>query len=317
MLLTQDHAIAMLIALALDAAIGWPAWLFARIGHPVTWIGGLITWLDRRLNTGSAARQRRAGVATCGLVVGVAAGAGLALVLVLPQGWVGAVLAGVLAWPFVAARSMYQHVADVAGPLAAGNMDGARRAVAMIVGRDPARLDHAGIARAATESLAENTSDGIVAPLFWGLVAGLPGIAAYKAANTLDSMIGHRTPRHVDFGWASARFDDLVNLVPARLTGVLFALVSARPRVALGCMFRDARRHRSPNAGWPEAAMAGALGVRLSGPRVYAEGTAPEPWINEAAPDPAATDLGRALGLYMRAMWALAAILALCVLVLT
>jgi adenosylcobinamide-phosphate synthase len=314
MLLTQDHAIAMLTALALDAAIGWPGWLYARIGHPVTWIGRLIIWLDRRLNAGGASRQRLAGVATCMLVVGVAAAAGAALMLVLPQGWVGAVLAGVLAWPLVAARSMYQHVAAVAEPLGAGDLAAARGAVAMIVGRDPALLDQAGVTRAATESLAENTSDGIVAPLFWGLVAGLPGIAAYKAANTLDSMIGHRTPRHIHFGWASARFDDLVNLVPARLTGVLFALLSARPGAALGCMLRDARRHRSPNAGWPEAAMAGALGVRLSGPRVYAEGRAPEPWINAEARDPAAADLARALGLYLRAMWALAALLALFIL---
>jgi adenosylcobinamide-phosphate synthase len=180
----------------------------------------------------------------------------------------------------------------------------------MIVGRDPSRLDGAGIARAATESLAENASDGVVAPLFWGAVAGLPGIAAYKAINTLDSMIGHRTPRHEAFGWASARIDDVANLIPARLTGLAFAVVSGRMGAAMACMVRDARRHRSPNAGWPEAAMAGGLGIRLSGPRVYADRVADEPWLNSSAPDPGPGDLGRALALYRRAL-ALCAVLLL------
>jgi adenosylcobinamide-phosphate synthase len=191
----------------------------------------------------------------------------------------------------------------VARPLAAGDLGAARRAVSMIVGRDPAQLDPPGVARAALESLAENTSDGIVAPLFWGLVAGLPGIAAYKAINTLDSMIGHRTPRHEAFGWASARIDDGANLIPARLTGALFCAVSGRAaRRALSVMRRDARAHRSPNAGWPEAAMAGALGVRLSGPRSYGARVSVEPWLNGAAPDPQAPDLVRGLALYRRAM---------------
>ncbi|MDO9500590.1 cobalamin biosynthesis protein, partial [Falsiroseomonas sp.] len=169
--------------------------------------------------------------------------------------------------------------------------------------------------RAATESLAENASDGIVAPLFWGLLLGLPGIAAYKAINTLDSMIGHRSARHEAFGWASARIDDLANLVPARLTGLLFALTSGRPRAALSCMVRDARHHRSPNAGWPEAAMAGALGIRLSGPRIYGGKVTPEPWLNASAADPSPDDLFRALSVYRRALTALAiCILALAVL---
>ena len=170
-------------------------------------------------------------------------------------------------------------------------------------------LDSAGVARAAMESLAENTSDGIVAPLFWGAIFGLPGIAAYKAINTLDSMIGHRTPRFQAFGWASARIDDLVNLVPARLTGLVFALVSSAPRRALSVMWRDAGLHRSPNAGWPEAAMAAGLGVRLSGPRVYDGHVADEPWVNAGTPDPTANDLQRGLALYVRAMFVLAAAL--------
>ena len=174
------------------------------------------------------------------------------------------------------------------------------------VGRDPRQLDAAGIARAATESLAENTSDGIVAPIFWGVFFGLPGIAAYKAISTLDSMIGHRTPRHEAFGSASARIDDFANFVPARLTGFLFAAVSIRPRAALATMWHDAHHHRSPNAGWPEAAMAGALGVRLSGPRIYAGLVAEEPWVNDGKPDPLPGDLNLALALYRRAMLVLA-----------
>jgi adenosylcobinamide-phosphate synthase len=181
----------------------------------------------------------------------------------------------------------------------------------MIVGRDPARLDARGTARAALESLAENSSDGIVAPLFWGVVAGLPGLVVYKAINTMDSMIGHRTARHEDFGKVAARLDDLVNLIPARLTGLLFALVSGRARRACACMARDARQHRSPNAGWPEAAMAGALGLRLSGPRVYGDTIADEPYVNAGGADPEPADLLRGLALYRRAMAALALGLAL------
>jgi len=181
----------------------------------------------------------------------------------------------------------------------------------MIVGRDPAGLDEAGIARAALESLAENASDGIVAPVFWGALFGLPGIIGYKAINTLDSMIGHRTARHEAFGWASARIDDVANAVPARLTGLLFALISARPNNAFACMFRDARHHRSINAGWPEAAMAGGLAVRLCGPRFYGGELADEPWLNEAARDPNAADITEGLRLYIRAMASITALLVL------
>lgn len=306
----MSFAGAMLVAMAIDAVLGWPDTLYRRIGHPVTWLGRLIAALEARLNTGGDGRRRVAGVVTALLVTATAGLAGWVLMAALPGGWIGTVLAGVLAWPLVAVRSMHQHVAAVARPLVAGDLAGARAAVAMIVGRDPSRLDAAGVGRAATESLAENTSDGIVAPLFWGAVAGLPGIAAYKAINTLDSMIGHKTARYRAFGWASARIDDGANLIPARLTGLVFALVSTAPRAALRCMRRDARHHRSPNAGWPEAAMAGALGVRLSGPRVYDDRVADEPWVNAAAPDPAPGDLARGLALYGRAMVAMALVLA-------
>jgi adenosylcobinamide-phosphate synthase len=303
----------MLLALAIDAVVGWPQAIHARIGHPVTWIGALISTLDRNFNRDDAseAARRAAGIGAAMTVIAVVAGVGWACSSVLPDGWPGLILAAILAWPLIAVRSLHDHVDAVARPLLAGDLAAARQAVAMIVGRDPSQLDAAGIARAATESLAENTSDGIVAPLFWGAIFGLPGIAAYKAINTLDSMIGHRSPRHEAFGWAAARIDDVANLIPARLTGLLFTVVSIRPRVALTTMWRDAGQHRSPNAGWPEAAMAGALGIRLSGPRIYDGRLSQEPWLNGEAPDPSAADLKRALALYRRAMLVLAAGLAL------
>lgn len=308
----MSGAAMMLVALAIDALIGWPPALFARIGHPVTWIGRAIEGLDRRLNReGAPDRQRRlAGVLAALAVIAGAALAGAAVTGLLPDGPAGILLGGLCAWPLVAARSLHDHVDAVASPLLGGDLAGARLAVANIVGRDPQQLDTAGVARAALESLAENTSDGIVAPLFWGAVLGLPGLAAYKAINTLDSMIGHRTPRHEAFGWASARIDDGANLLPARLTGLLFALVSGRCATALRTMWRDARHHRSPNAGWPEAAMAGGLGVRVSGPRLYGGRIAAEPWVNEGAPDPAPADLRRGLALYRRALLLLAGLLA-------
>ncbi|QJD18478.1 adenosylcobinamide-phosphate synthase CbiB [Paracoccus sanguinis] len=295
-------AAAMALALALDAVMGWPDRLYARIGHPVTWIGRLISALEARLNRGGMWRRRVAGAACVAVVLAVAVAPAVLAQRLLPQGLAGVVVAAILAWPLVAVRSLYDHVGAVARPLAARDLEAARRAVALIVGRDPARLDAAGVARAGIESLAENASDGVVAPLIWGAVLGLPGLAAYKAANTLDSMIGHRSARYEDFGKAAARLDDLMNLVPARLTGVLFAVASTRPRAALGVMARDARRHRSPNAGWPEAAMAGALGIRLSGPRTYGTTVAEEPWVNAGAPDPGAAGMGAALALYVRAM---------------
>jgi adenosylcobinamide-phosphate synthase len=292
----------MALALAIDAVLGWPDRLYARIGHPVTWIGRLISDTEARWNRGGPAKRRTMG-ALCVLVVTAAAALpALAVQSLLPSGLPGVILGAVLAWPLVAARSLRDHVAAVARPLAGGDLAGARTAVSMIVGRDPARLDGAGVARAALESLSENASDGVVAPLFWGAVAGLPGIAAYKAINTMDSMIGHRNDRYEDFGKVAARLDDLVNLIPARLTGLAIAVASGRTRASFRVMMRDAGRHRSPNAGWPEAAMAGALGIRLSGPRVYGDRVAEEPWLNAGAPDPAPADLSLGLALYVRAL---------------
>ena len=290
-----------------------PQSLFARVGHPVTWLGRLITILDVSCNrpADTPAMRRIAGAMVALGVIALAAALGWAVQAALTSEWSRIVLLGIVAWPCVALRSLYDHVAAVAHPLQAGDIAGARSAVAQIVGRDPAVLDEAGIARAAIESLAENTSDGIVAPVFWGALFGLPGIVGYKAINTLDSMIGHRTVRHEAFGWAAARIDDLANFIPARLTGVLFVLLSARPSDAMSCMLRDASRHRSINAGWPEAAMAGALGVRLSGPRIYHGSATDEPWLNEGARDPLAADIRQGLKLYVRAMVLLAGALAI------
>ena len=304
---------AMMVAMVADALLGWPTRLFARIGHPVTWLGRLIGALDSRWNreTDTRSIRRVAGVVAALLVIALAAGIGWLVQRVIPFGLTGMAILGILAWPFVAFRSLYDHVAAVRDPLLAGDIETARRKVAMIVGRDPNRLDEAGIARAAIESLAENASDGVVAPVFWGVLFGLPGIIGYKAVNTLDSMIGHRTPRHEAFGWAAARIDDVVNFVPARLTGLLFvALAGSEKRSdALSCMRKDARHHRSINAGWPEAAMAGALGVRLCGPRSYHGEPADEPWLNAAARDPAAADITRALETYVGAMFVLTLLL--------
>ncbi|MCT4373576.1 cobalamin biosynthesis protein CobD [Yangia mangrovi] len=289
--------------MALDLAMGWPDGLYTRIGHPVTWLGKVISALERRLNRGGRRRRLWLGALTTLLTVALAALPALAVQALLPEGLAGSLIGAVLAWPLIAMRAMHEHVAAVASPLTRGDLEAARHAVSMIVGRDPARLDEAGIARAATESLAENSSDGIVAPLFWGVVAGLPGIAAYKAVNTLDSMIGHRNARFEAFGKVAARLDDVVNWIPARLTGWIFSLASgSRLPEALRVMRRDAPKHRSPNAGWPEGAMAGALDIRLSGPRVYGTRIAEEPWLNAGAPDPTPQDVTRALRLYRRAM---------------
>ena len=300
----MTFALTMALALLLDWLFGWPDWLYARIGHPVTWIGRGISELDIRLNRQDATRSHRIAVgAVAGLlVVVVCAGAGLMLQAMLPGGILGVVLGAVLAWPLLAARSLHDHVADVQLPLAAGNVERARTAVSMIVGRDPAKLDEAGIARSAIESLAENTSDGVMAPLFWGVLLGLPGIAAYKAINTLDSMIGYRNDKYEAYGKLAARLDDLANWIPARLTGIGFVLVSPDRQRAWQVMRRDAGLHRSPNAGWPEAAMAAGLNCRLSGPRSYGDRLEQHPWVNDGAPDPDAATIADALVMLKRCL---------------
>ncbi len=308
----------LLAALLIEAAIGYPARLFAWIGHPVTWIGALIGRLDRSLNRESMsfAARRMAGVVALLILLGVTLAAALGLsALCRLAGPLALLPLALLASTLLAQRSLYEHVARVAEGLERNGLAGGRKAVAMIVGRDPESLDEAGVARAAIESLAENFSDGIVAPAFWLGVGGLPGGMLYKAINTADSMIGHKSPRHLAFGWAAARLDDLVNLPASRLTALLLTAAAALDRqadagAAWGAVRRDAGRHRSPNAGWPEAAMAGALGLRLAGPRVYGAVRVEDGWMGDGRAEATAADIRRALGLYRRAcllLWGLAA----------
>lgn len=302
------HLSALAAALVVEAAAGYPDALYARIRHPVVWVGGLIARGDRTLNrAGDPPWLRRiAGIAVLGGVlgcVGVVSWALAAVLRPLPFGWL---LEGAVASTLLAQRSLHDHVLDVAHAMKTGGLAAGRVAVSRIVGRDPASLDEPGVARAAIESLAENFSDGIVAPAFWLAVGGLPGIALYKAVNTADSMIGHRTPRHAAFGWASARLDDLANLPGSRLSAVLIAAAAgltrgASPADAARATLRDAHRHRSPNAGWPEAAMAGALDLRLGGPRMYGGVKVPDVWLGPGRTAATADDILSALALYRRA----------------
>lgn len=293
----------MLLAWMLENVLGWPDWLYKRVGHPVAWLGHLVSVCDRVFNADGVPHWVRYSCGVVTVFISLAISIGLAVLIsqVLPNSWWGFTIEALIASSLIATRSLYAHVSAVALPLRDGDLDHARCAVSMIVGRNTDQLNHAGIARAGLESLAENTSDGVVAPLFWGVLFGLPGLAAYKAINTLDSMIGHRKPRYQAFGGFAARVDDIANLFPARLTGIVFALASLKPS-AFSVMLRDAGRHRSVNAGWPEAAMAGALGVRLSGPRAYDAGVRNEPWLNADARDPNNSDLARGLMLFRRAM---------------
>ena len=297
------------LSLALEIRLGYPAWLFRAIGHPVTWFGRLISCLDRTLNRAADTdRQRRIwGVVALLVLVLVPAVIAFGLEVVLWKIPLGFIIAAVLASSLLSQKSLAEHVKAVADALNEDGLAAGRTAVSMIVGRDPDNLDTAGVSRAAIESLAENFSDGIVAPAFWLGVGGLAGGVAYKAANTADSMIGHRTPRHEAFGWAAARFDDLINLPASRLTALLimlgaFFVEGASPKSAWRAVWRDAKKHRSPNAGWPEAAMAGALGLALAGPRVYGGVLVDDVFMGEGGRREATSaDIRRALRLYWAA----------------
>jgi adenosylcobinamide-phosphate synthase len=295
-------------ALLAEAGLGYPEPLFRAIRHPVVWIGTLLAYLDRALNlpTFFHSVRRMTGVLAVLLLLAASAGPAAAIQAAaftwLPRPMALAVLA-LLASSLLAQRSLFSHVRAVADGLATGGLDGGRAAVGKIVGRNPQSLDHAGVARAAIESLAENFSDAVVAPALWCALLGLPGIAAYKAVNTADSMIGHRTPRHEAFGWAAARLDDVLNLPASRLAALWIALAAlllpgASAIGAWRAVRRDAAKHRSPNAGWPEAAMAGALGLRLAGPRVYGTTRVEDAWMGDGRTEATASDIRRALRLY-------------------
>ncbi len=298
------------LSLAIERALGYPDWLFRAIGHPVTWFGRLISSLDRKLNraTDSDALRRRRGVTALLVIVLVPSAIAFAVQIllwqILPS---GLLIAAILATSLLSQKSLTEHVEAVADALETGGLTLGRIAVSRIVGRDPEKLDRPGVCRAAIESLAENFSDGIVAPAFWTGVCGLAGGVAYKAANTADSMIGHRTPRHEAFGRAAARFDDLINLPASRLTALLIVLAAflvrgADARNAWQAVRRDAKKHRSPNAGWPEAAMAGALGLALAGPRSYGGVMVEDAFMGEGGRREAeSADIRRALKLYRTA----------------
>jgi len=311
-----------LVAIATEAMVGYPNAVYRLVGHPVTWIGTLITWCDDAWNSGArSSRLRRLyGVVTLIVLLAVALLSGLAIAGGLDRffpGIVALILCGVLASTLLAQRSLDAHVLAVANGLETEGLPGGRAAVAHIVGRDTKSLDEAAVCRAAIESLAENFSDGVVAPLFWMVVLGLPGALAYKAVNTADSMIGHRTERHEAFGWASARFDDLVNLPASRLSALWLMLAAIplglSPAGALRTIRNDASHHQSPNAGWPEAAMAGALGIRLSGPRIYDGVPVEERWVGEGRSELTAKDIRAALKLYRTACGLQIAVLVLIV----
>ncbi|MBY0610865.1 MAG: adenosylcobinamide-phosphate synthase CbiB [Beijerinckiaceae bacterium] len=304
----------LLMALAFEALVGYPQGLFRRIGHPVTWMGAAIAWLDVHFNRDDdpAIKRRIFGAAGLGALLLM-----LILVAVLLQAVIAATLPSALALAIMAVlsssllaqRSLDQHVAAVASALERDGLAAGRKAVSMIVGRDPETLDEAGVCRAAIESLAESASDGVVAPALWLGLGGVAGGVFYKCVNTADSMIGHLTPRHRSFGWAAARLDDLINLPASRLTALLFVVAAwllpgASASKALTVTLRDAGKHKSPNAGWPEAAMAGALSLQLAGPRVYDGEVVDSVFIGDGRRDASAADIRKAL-----ALWRIAAML--------
>ena len=308
-----------LAALAVDAVVGDPPGLYRRVPHPVAAIGGGIAFLDARLNDAAVSDVHRLvrGSVVVLLVTLGAAGVGAvvhAFASAVPVAPAGAAVEAIAASVLVAYRGLRDHVGEVVRAVETGLAE-ARAAVAHIVGRDPASLDEPAVARAAAESLAENFADGVVAPLFWYVLLGFPGLLGYKAVNTLDSMIGHLDPRYRHFGRVAARVDDVASWIPSRLAAALLAgaalvVPGASAGAAFGTAFRDARRHRSVNAGWPEAAMAGALGLALAGPRRYAGRTVDDAWMGDGRRDLGAADLRAALRLYTTATVLLAVLLA-------
>jgi adenosylcobinamide-phosphate synthase len=288
----------------IELALGYPDRVLRTIGHPVTWMGRLIGALDRWLNNKTV--PRAGGVVAVLIVLFVVGSIAIVLQRALLTFPFGLPLVALPASTLLAQRSLHRHVADVADALDKNGLAAGRSAVARIVGRDTDALDEAGVARAAIESLAENFSDGVVAPVLWLAIAGLPGAALYKAINTADSMIGHRTQRYAAFGWAAARLDDLVNLPASRLSALLMVVAAAlsdnnSARDAWRAVMRDAPRHRSPNAGYPEAAMAGALGLALAGPRVYGGVRVEDACMGDGRREAGSADIRRALTLYRRA----------------
>jgi adenosylcobinamide-phosphate synthase len=314
------------VSVVVERLLGYPNWLYRAIGHPVTWMGKLIDYMDEHMNTMAHVKSlsRLNGVLAMLLLcttVWFVATAIEAVCRVIPYGFV---ITALLASTLIAQKSLRDHVRDVNRALST-SLSAGRAAVAQIVGRDTRGLDVSDVVKAALESLAENTADGIVAPVFWYCVGcltigGLPALALYKAINTADSMIGHKTPQYLHFGWGAARVDDVVNLPASRLTALLFiaaALFSGKAQAikAARVTWRDARRHRSPNAGWPEAAMAGALNMKFGGPRTYGGEFVKLPYMGDGRDHFLRQDIEAGIRLFDRAMWVLLALTALFALV--
>ena len=302
------HFAAAALALLVERLFGYPKPLYEKIGHPVEWFGTVLKKLEALLYDPQAEPMQAR-------IRGLAVLLALLLIVTIPAVFVASILStlkfgwiveALLATALIAQHSLYEHVSAVGKGLDTSLNEG-RKAVAKIVGRDPAALDESGIVKGALESLAENASDGIVAPVLWYALLGLPGIVAYKAINTADSMIGHKSERYIYFGWAAARLDDLINLPASRLTGFLFAAAAAwndqeRGKLAVLAMWRDAPKHQSPNAGWPESALAASLGVKFGGPRSYEGARVDLPWMGEGRETLNRDDIRKGLRLYGTAM---------------
>ncbi|PCI41218.1 MAG: cobalamin biosynthesis protein CobD [Rhodospirillaceae bacterium] len=301
-----DPLVLLLLALVLDAAVGSMGFVFKVLPHPVVIAGKLISWFDNKLNRPSRSQMDRAvrGAITviCMVALGGVVGLGIQwLTFNHDFGWAVELF---LLISLLAQRELYTAVRRVAVALQQDGLDAGRVAVGHIVGRDPAYLDEHGVARASIESLAENFSDGVVAPVFWYVLFGVPGLLIYKIVNTLDSMIGYRNDKYRAFGFVAAKLDDILNLIPARLAGLLIVFAAAvspraNPWRSFKTMWRDASKHKSPNAGWPEGAMAGAFDLSLAGPRKYSQHTQKDPWIGAGTAKATAQDIDRALYLYI------------------
>ncbi|MCB1422305.1 MAG: cobalamin biosynthesis protein [Nitratireductor sp.] len=319
--MADETLLILLVALAADWKFGEPSWLWSRLPHPVVLFGRAIGWLDNNFNLESdddGARYRKGAVGISALII-TSVLAGLLLHgFFRPLGIIGMALEGFIVFALIAQKSLIDHVAAVADGLTNGGITGGRAAVAKIVGRDPETLDRSGVSRAAIESLAENYSDGVVAPAFWYAVFGLPGLIAYKMINTADSMIGYRNERYEHFGKVAAQIDDLANWLPARLTAGIVALAALirrgvnSARKSIFTAVSDAGLHRSPNAGWPEAAVAGACNFALGGPRIYASGPVAQAYINASGKrDLDAGDIRAAISLINAACLVLAGLILL------
>lgn len=321
----EMNLIILFFAIISDRIIGDPAWIWTRIPHPVIIFGKLISFFEKRLNRRDLMplNLRIRGIISMFLLMIVVGSVGVGLHFLLRKlSFAGIFIETLIVTIFLAQKSLADHVQEVSVGLREGGLSKGRHAVSMIVGRDPEGLDEGGVARAAIESLAENASDGVVAPVFWYVVFGLPGLLLYKLVNTADSMIGHMNDRYIYYGWFAARFDDLLNLIPARLTGLLtvIAVLATRgfshARNCLRVMWRDADKHRSPNAGWPESAYAAALGLALAGPRYYYGKLVASPTLNDVGRrDANADDISAALRLFWHSMSTMAVVIGVVTLV--